>query len=36
MQRFQGNDSENEHTRFKYKPIKGLGYEEGVTVESAL
>ncbi|MGB2129135.1 MAG: glycoside hydrolase family 117 protein [Flavicella sp.] len=31
MQRFKGNDSENElYTRFRYKPIKGLGYEEGV------
>ncbi len=31
MQRFQGNDSDNElYTRFRYKPIKGLGYEEGV------
>ena len=30
MQRFVVNDSENElYTRFRYKPIKGLGYEEG-------
>lgn len=31
MQRFNGNDSDNElYTRFRYKPIKGLGYEKGV------
>ncbi|WP_298535711.1 family 43 glycosylhydrolase [uncultured Algibacter sp.] len=31
MQRFTGNDSDNElYTRFRYKPVSGLGYEEGV------
>ena len=31
MKRFEVNDSENElYTRFRYKPIQGLGYEEGV------
>ena len=31
MLRFKGNDSDNElYTRFRYKPIQGLGYEEGV------
>ena len=31
MQRFKGNDSDNEmYTRFSYQPIEGLGYERGV------
>lgn len=31
MQRFKGNDSENElYTRFFYEPITGIGYEKGV------
>ena len=31
MQRFVVNDSENElYTRFRYKPVKGLGYEAGI------
>jgi hypothetical protein len=31
MQRFNGNDSDNElYTRFRYTPINGLGYEKGI------
>ncbi|TLX74318.1 glycosyl hydrolase [Labilibacter sediminis] len=31
MKRFKCNDSDNElYTRFRYKPVNGLGYEEGV------
>lgn len=31
MKRFRGNDSDNElYTRFRYMPVKGLGYEKGV------
>ncbi|MGL1885019.1 MAG: family 43 glycosylhydrolase [Reichenbachiella sp.] len=31
MQRFKGNDSDNElYTRFRYAPVEGLGYEVGV------
>ena len=31
MQRFKCDDSENElYTRFRYKPVSGLGYEPGV------
>jgi len=36
MERFQGNDSENEfYTRFRYSPVKGLGYEPGVNRRDA-
>jgi hypothetical protein len=32
MQRFEVNDSHNEfYTRFRYKPITGIGYEKGVS-----
>ncbi len=31
MKRHRGDDSENEfYTRFRYKPVRGLGYEKGV------
>ncbi len=36
MQRFQGDDSENEfYTRFRYQPVNGLGYENGVNRRDA-
>lgn len=35
MQRFRCDDSENEfYTRFRYQPVKGLGYEPGVPPEA--
>ena len=30
MKRHKVDDSENEFTRFRYEPVKGLGYERGV------
>lgn len=36
MQRFTVNDSDNEfYSRFRYKPVSGLGYEEGVNRRDA-